>query len=372
MVKGSGGPGAAVMIRIGTGTNELSSASTIVDDSGDFHLEVSFDDQAVGTQLWIEASLDNANGAPETIIEVLQGSLGNRYESAHQAPLFHGSSYSNMQIYEVRSGFYLDDIAFLEMLDEYMFVYFGEQHGTHAIHELQLFVLELLTARHDDVALAMEHFQSHNQTVLDDYLEGRITAEQLRTQGEAWTDFEIHWQPLVDHMKDEARPVIATNVPRNALQDIYANGLTSPLAFFNTWDSTSPHDPYLPPRPLPPWTETFQAYFETGFDYSNHGQSWGLTYEEALEFFTDLAYIRDQTMGYWIASHAELTGDRILFVGGDWHVRTGIATPDMTVHWLPEAASASLITTTTRAGFEALRNAEFDGRHYADFILVYD
>ena len=77
-------------------------------------------------------------------------------------------------------------------------------------------------------------------------------------------------------------------------------------------------------------------------------------------------------MGFWIASHVEATNDRVYFVGGDWHVRTGIATPDLAAHWSAEIESQALITTTTRGDFDSLIDGEFEGRRYADFVLVYD
>ncbi len=86
---------------------------------------------------------------------------------------------------------------------------------------------------------------------------------------------------------------------------------------------------------------------------------------KSLDYFTDLAIIRDHTMGYWIAVHVEDTPNRVFFVGGDWHVQTGIATPDIATLWSTAITSTSLITTTTRLGFDSLRAALFQGRRGA-------
>ena len=77
-------------------------------------------------------------------------------------------------------------------------------------------------------------------------------------------------------------------------------------------------------------------------------------------------------MAYHLAMHAQDTGDRIYFVGGDWHVQTGLATPDLAAHWNSDLADYVLVTTTPRAGFETLRTAVFEGRAYADYILIYE
>jgi len=372
-VAGTGEAGATVSVTLTDGTTELGTGTGVVDAQGSFTVDLTYANQLVGTPLGLEVVLANVAGnSPPVVIDLVQRGMGNTYATAAEAPAYTGNNYSNMQIFDVANDVFLDDVALLEALDGDQVVYFGEQHETAPIHELQLWMLQRLTARHDDVSLAMEHFQSDEQSVMDDYLDGTITDSQLLTAGDPWPNFVQYWMPLVNHMKTIGRPVIATNIPAEALEPIYANGLSSPLAFVNTWGATSPHDPYIPPRPLPGWDALYQDYFETGFDYATHGQNWGLTYQEALDYFTDLAVIRDHTMGYWIASHVEDTSNRVLFVGGDWHVQTGIATPDIAATWSTSITSHALITTTPRAGFEAMRVAAFQGHPYGDYILLYD
>ena len=64
--------------------------------------------------------------------------------------------------------------------------------------------------------------------------------------------------------------------------------------------------------------------------------------------------------------------NRVLFVGGDWHVQTGIATPDVAATWSTAIVNQSLITTTERSAFATLATADFQGRAYADYILLYE
>ncbi len=372
-VTGAGEVGATVGVFVREGATDLGVGSGVVDAQGTFSVEVTYTNRPLGTALQVQVVLSNDGGSSEpVVVDVTQGGLGNTYATAAEAPVYQGMDYSDMQIYDVVNDVYLDEQALLEALDDDQVVYFGEQHETAPIHELQLWVLQRLTVRHADVSLAMEHFQADEQSVVDDYLDSTITDSELITAGDAWPNFAQYWKPLVDHMKTADRPVIATNIPAEALENIYANGLTSPLAFVNSWGTSSPHDAFLPPRPLAAWSAQYQDYFETGFDYATHGQNWGLTYQEALDYFTDLAVLRDHCMGYWVASHVEDTGNRVFFVGGDWHVQTGIATPDVAASWSTAISSQSLITTTPRAAFEALRTSDFQGRSYADYMLLYD
>ncbi len=372
-VTGTGLPGAAVTATLYHEADALATAEGFVATDGTFSVDLDFPKQTVGTAF--ELQVTQATGLGESapaVVSVTQGSAGNRYVDPEDAPRYQGTEYSDMQIYDVAHDEFLDDMALMEEVDDADVVFFGEQHETAPIHELQLWMLTLMTDRHEDVALAMEHFQSDAQSVMDDYLAGNIEDADLIRDGDAWDNFGLYWLPLVDHMKALDRPVIATNIPDEALDAIYANGLSSPLAFVNTWDESSAWDAYLPPRPLSDWNETYQAWFETGYDYASHGQSWGLTYDQALDYFTDLAAIRDHTMGYFIADHVESTGDRVFFVGGDWHVQTGLATPDYAQAYTVDIARYALVTTTPRTTFESMRDEVFEGRHLADFILIYE
>ncbi|MFH2006963.1 MAG: ChaN family lipoprotein [bacterium] len=372
-VTGTAEAGATITLSISDGASLIGTGSGTAGPDGSFSIELTYEDQAIDTPLQLLVTQATADGVSNpTLVNVLQSALGNTYATAAEAPVYQGADYTDMQIYDVWGGVFLDDIALLEALDDDEVVYFGEQHETAAIHELQLWLLRLQTERHDNVSLAMEHFQADEQDVVDNYLDDAITESQFIGGSDPWPNFATYWLPLVNHMKAQGRPVIATNIPSEALDTIYANGLSSPLAFFNTWNASNPFDASLPPRPVPAWDATYQAYFETGFDYASHGQNWGLTYQEALDYFTDLAIIRDHTMGYWIAAHVDDTSNRILFVGGDWHVQTGIATPDMAAFWSTQIASQSLVTTTTAAGFAALSTDLFEGRAYADYILIYE
>ncbi|MCA9519467.1 MAG: ChaN family lipoprotein [Myxococcales bacterium] len=372
-VSGTAVAGATLSLTISAGGTVVGSASVTADGSGAFVVQMTYTDQPLGTALEIKVTQATANGLSDPVnVTVTQGVKGSTYPTAAEAPKYTGGDYTNMQIYDVANNVYLDEAALLEALDDDQVVYFGEKHETAPVQALELWLLRLMTQRHNDVALAMEHFQADEQSVVDDYLKGQISKATFLANSEPWNNFEKYWMPLVEHMKTLGRPVVATNIANEALQVIYGNGLTSPLAFFNSWDASSPFDAYIPPRPLPKWDDTYQAYFETGFDYTVHGKDWGLTYQEALDYFTDLALIRDRTMSYWIASHLQKTSDRVLFVGGDWHVQTGIATPGLVTAWATTITRYALITTTPRADFEALRAATFQGRSYADYILIYD
>jgi uncharacterized iron-regulated protein len=297
------------------------------------------------------------------------GGEGGSFPDPEDAPSYAGETFAGMKIYDVRADVWLDEAALMVALDPARLVFVGEQHETPAIHELQRWVLERLLARHGEVALGMEHFQRDEQGVIDDYLSGSIDGATFEAQAQPWPNYAEHWKPLVEVMKAAGRPVLALNVPTEALEQIYAEFPQRPLAVVNGWSDAAQYAADVAPRPIGPWDAAYQGYFEGSYDYESHGKDWGLTYQEALDYFTDLALLRDDTMGHWLAQHALATDDRVLVVAGDWHVQTGLATPDSAAKFVD--VERRLITTATPGTLGSVK-AIGGEQAVADFILVYE
>ncbi len=296
--------------------------------------------------------------------------IGKTFPTADAAPVYTGTAFTGMQIYDLEANLYLDENALLEALDDDKMVFMGEQHETAPVQELELWLLTRMTKRHDDMSLGMEHFQHDEQPIIDSYLAGSISTTDFEATSSPWKNYDIYWKPLVEHMKSVGRPVIGLNVPDEALSTLYGAFPKSPFTTFNTWDTSSPYDASIAPRPIPKWDETYKAYFETNFDYAAHGQKLGLSYADALIYFTDLAVIRDETMGYF-SSTAIANGGRLMVVAGDWHVQSGLATPDRAMRYAGSAAKTDLVTTTPKAQLEAVKAKTVSGRKLAHFVFVY-
>ncbi len=296
---------------------------------------------------------------------------GKTFATAAEAPQYEGSNFRAMRIFDLEASQYLDETALLEAIDDDRLVFFGEQHETAPVQELELWLLQRMTTRHNDVSLAMEHFQHDEQPVVDSYLAGAISSADFEKTSQPWKAYAQYWKPLVEHMKDNGRPVLALNIPDEALQTLYAKYPVTPLNAFNAWDATFAYDKSVAPRPLAAWDATYKAYFESSFDYEAHGKKLGMNYADALNYFTDLALIRDETMAYFIAQGLK-NGGRVMTVAGDWHVQTGLATPDRAVRYAGDSPRSNLVTTTTTAKLDAMRAASVSGRKLAHFVLVYE
>jgi uncharacterized iron-regulated protein len=300
-----------------------------------------------------------------------QARSGRTYANAADAPKYPGTAFSQMQLLDLEKNEWLDESALLEALDATKLVFMGEQHETAPVQELELWLLERMTKRHDDVTLAMEHFQRDEQPVIDSYLAGKTTTADFERTSDPWPKYATYWKPLVEHMKAAGRPVAALNVPEEALESIYGAYPKKPLEVFNGWTSSFKYDSAIAPRPLSQWDATYQSYFETSFDYNAHGKQMGMTRADALVYFAGLAHIRDETMAYFTAKALE-GGGRVLAVAGDWHVQTGLATPDRVARYRGDGETgAALVSTTPASKLEETRSANVSGRKLARFIMVY-
>lgn len=101
---------------------------------------------------------------------------------------------------------------------------FGEFHNNPISHWLQLEVTKDL-AEKSDLVLGAEMFEADNQQQLDDYVSGKIDAEELDTAARLWNNYKTDYKPLVDFAKENKLKFVATNVPRRYAKIVFRKGL---------------------------------------------------------------------------------------------------------------------------------------------------
>jgi uncharacterized iron-regulated protein len=297
-------------------------------------------------------------------------SLTDRSPTEREIPTYEGEGFAGARILRLADGAWLTERDFTEALATADVTVFGEQHQTAPVQALEHWVLAHLLARVPNLGLAMEHFQRDEQPVIDKYLAGEIDQATFEAQAQVWPGYATYWRPLVEEARAQHRPVLGLNVPKEVLGGVYAEFPAWPFDVFNKIPEAAASSAALPPRPLAAWDATYQGWFETAYDYASHGQGMGLSYPDALHYFTDLAQIRDETMAYWVSRGLAERAQHLLVVAGDWHVQTRLALPDRVARLNP---SAKLVTVTTvpADGLEALRAFQHAGRSAADYIISY-
>lgn len=104
-------------------------------------------------------------------------------------------------------------------------VLFGELHNNAIGHWLQLKLSEAMMEANSNLVFGAEMFESDNQLLMNEYLNGTITLAQLETEGKMWNNFKTDYKPLLDLAKNNNRPFIATNIPRRYASVVNKQGL---------------------------------------------------------------------------------------------------------------------------------------------------
>lgn len=291
------------------------------------------------------------------------------YATAADAPGYDGDGFTHAQILRVRDRQWLDESALATAIAGSAVTYFGEQHQTAPVQALERWVMQKVLAAHADAGLAMEHFQADEQPVIDRYFAGEIDQATFEAQSQPWPEYATYWRALVEDARAAGRPMFALNVPKEVLGGLYAQFPAWPLDVFNGIPADHALSGTIPARPLAAWTDAYQDWFEPSYDYATHGQAWGLSYEDALHYFTDLAQIRDETMAHWTAAALRET-PHLFVVAGDWHVQTRLALPDRVTRLAPEATSITL-TTGPASALDDILAVTSAGRPVADYVITY-
>jgi uncharacterized iron-regulated protein len=290
-------------------------------------------------------------------------------ESLAEVPTFEGDGFTHARVFRLADGTQIEGSALVDVLAESDVVFFGEQHQTAPVQALERWVLAQIAPRMPKLSLAMEHFQADEQPVIDRYFAGEIDQATFEAQAQVWPGYATYWRGLVEDARAAGRPLVGLNVPKEVLGGIYAAFPSWPLDVFDAIPTEEASSTWLPNRPVTRWDATYQDWFETSYDYASHGKDWGLSYPDALHYFTDLAVIRDETMALWTTR--ALANGPVLVVAGDWHVQTRLAVPDRVARAAP-GKKITTLTTIPHARIDEIRAFQHAGRRAADYVISYE
>ena len=204
-------------------------------------------------------------------------------------------------------------------------VYLGEQHDSPEIHQQQLEIITQLQQDIDDsqteIAIAWEMFQRPFQPMLDRYIAGTITEQQLREQ----TEYDLRWgfdwefyAPILRYAKDQQIPLIAMNTPEEITQKVAQSGI----------DSLEGSDyRYIPPAED---IDLSNAEYRQRLQdiYEQHVEAGQGNSTDADNFFA-AQVLWDETMAEAIALyHQQHPSTQIIVLVGQAHVMYDYAIPD--------------------------------------------
>jgi uncharacterized iron-regulated protein len=105
-------------------------------------------------------------------------------------------------------------------------IFFGEFHDDSIIHNLQKEYLQELYKLNSKIAVSLEMFERDVQPVIDNYLAGKITEDEMVKTSRPWPDYMKFYKPLVELAKTNKAPVIAANIPRKYAAVYSSDGWT--------------------------------------------------------------------------------------------------------------------------------------------------
>lgn len=102
-------------------------------------------------------------------------------------------------------------------------IYLGEFHDNYTHHRIQLEIIGKLYEINNKIAVGMEMFQARFQQVIDEFIQGRITENQMveRTEyRERWGFDYSYYKSLLSFFREKKIRVIALNMDSEIIQSV--------------------------------------------------------------------------------------------------------------------------------------------------------
>lgn len=231
-------------------------------------------------------------------------------------------------------------------------VLFGELHNNAIGHWLQLKLSEAMIEANNDLVFGAEMFESDNQLLMNEYLNGTITLAQFESEGKMWNNFKTDYKPLLDLAKNNNRPFIATNIPRRYASVVNKQGLDA-LA---TLDASAKQ--YIAPLPFQVDLDLpgYKWMIETMGAHAPGGQSANIAMAQAS---------KDATMAYFIIQNLREDAPFIHY-HGTFHSNNFEG-----IYWYLKQANADLkILTIAMVEQADITKLTEENLGLADFIIL--
>jgi len=181
-------------------------------------------------------------------------------------------------------------------------------HDNPIAHWLELEVTKsLYTEKKDNLVLGAEMFESDNQLLIDEYLQGVYDASKFEGEVKLWKNYKTDYKPLIDFAKTNKLLFIATNVPRRYASVVNKKG-------FEGLETLSPEaKKYIAPLPFP-----YDPEVKCYKDMLNMGGMGGDTSSHVSLNFPKAQAVKDATMAHFILSNWS-KGKLFIHYNGSYH-----------------------------------------------------
>lgn len=208
----------------------------------------------------------------------------------------------------------------LQRLAKANVIYLGETHDSPEDHKAQLEIIRQVYGKNRKIAIAMEMFQRPYQKVVDRYLAGEITEEELQEQSQFNNRWGFPWEyyaPILRFAKENRLPVLALNAPSEVTRKVATQGLES---------LTSDERQHIPP--FAELRTDNKEYRQMLLDIFQQHQKDGHGSSTKFERFFLAQVLWDETMAEKIAQFVKANPDyTVVVLAGQGHLIYGYGIP---------------------------------------------
>lgn len=255
------------------------------------------------------------------------------------------------KIYDTKSKSECSIDSIISHASENDVIFFGEEHNDSIAHFVQDTLYKALVSKYKEVTLSMEMFERDCQLVVDEYLGGYITEQQLVKEGRAWKNYK-DYRKTVNTARQNHQKIVASNAPRRYVNSVSRSGIAS-LSKFPQQSSR-----YFAPLPIDTTNAAYAKKFKTIMN--GHGNS-NSYYAQTLW---------DATMAHSIYnSWKEDKDTKILHLNGRFHSDERLGTVTQ-LQRLSKKMKILTISCFAATDFNAPDWSKYE--HLADVIIVTD
>jgi uncharacterized iron-regulated protein len=231
------------------------------------------------------------------------------------------STYVPNRVFDTAAGGFIDFEVLLASIAKADVVFVGEQHDDANTHRLEAAILDGLQRRKVTPVVSLEMFERDVQSLLDGYLAGRVSEEELLKGARPWPRYATDYRPLVETAKRRGWTVLAANVPRRIASAVAKSGKDA-LAQVVEGDRPFLANDLQCPR---------GAYFDS-FAASMSSHPAGAQTTEQKEAMVERYYwaqcVKDETMAESIVQALEKRSGVIVHYNGSFHSDFGLGTAE--------------------------------------------
>lgn len=249
-----------------------------------------------------------------------------------------------------KNGELIQFSSIINAASEHDVILFGEFHDQPIAHWLQL---ELLKALHqvkgDSLLFGAEMFETDNQIIIEEYVDGLITEKKFESEVRLWNNYKTDYKPLLNYCLSNNITFTGTNAPGRYVNALYNQG----MSVFENMSAQALQ--YLCPLPL-----------EIDYDLPGYAQllSMGSAHGQEKKYFVEAQALRDATMAHAI-NKSFIPGYAYLHINGSYHSNNyeGIA------HYLSNYNPNLKILVITTVYQSEIEKLELEHHSKADFII---